>query len=105
MINADISMMPIHVFRSILADPLFEAAGFFRFTEHPTEDRICELSVSASFSHNTPTPSRHGAQGTEIPREIGYSEEEIARLRSGNIVGPIAPGLGRNHGKTREGRS
>ena len=88
--DADIPVMPMHDFASIMQDPHLVATGFFRTTDHPTEGRIREMSIPAGFSRTPPQPSgpapRQGEHGEKILLEIGLTPHEIDALRAGNVL-------------------
>ncbi len=86
--KADVPVMPMHDLESLLGDPHIVATDFFPVVDHPTEGRIRSMRPSARFSE-TPVETRRlaprlGEHSTEILREAGLSEEEIAEMmRSG----------------------
>jgi formyl-CoA transferase len=82
--KADIPVMPMHDLESILEDPHLAATGFFPVVDHPSEGRIRSMKASARWSETPVEPSRLAPRlnehGSEILREAGLSEEEIAAL-------------------------
>jgi crotonobetainyl-CoA:carnitine CoA-transferase CaiB-like acyl-CoA transferase len=82
--KADVPVMPMHDLQSILQDPHLVATDFFPVVEHPTEGRIRNMKVSATWSETSAQPTRLAPRlnqhGAEILREAGYSTEEIAAL-------------------------
>ena len=82
--KADVPVMPMHDLESILQDPHLVATDFFPVVDHPTEGRIRNMKVSATWSE-TPTEStrlapRFNEHGAEILQEAGFSADEIATL-------------------------
>jgi len=94
--EADVPVMPMHDFQSVLEDPHLVATGFFRDVEHPTEGPIRTMAVPPSWSRSK-TELRHlaprlGEHSAEILREAGYGDAEIADLvRKGVTVRSVAP--------------
>jgi crotonobetainyl-CoA:carnitine CoA-transferase CaiB-like acyl-CoA transferase len=88
--DADIPVMPMHDFGSIMKDPHLVAIEFFKMMDHPTEGRIRSLSIPAAFSRTPPQPSGHaprqGEHGEEILLEAGLTPQEIDALRTSNVL-------------------
>jgi formyl-CoA transferase len=82
--KADVPVMPMHDLGSILQDPHMVATGFFPVVEHPTEGKIRNMKVSATWSETPAEPTRLAPRlnehGPEILREAGFSADEIAAL-------------------------
>jgi crotonobetainyl-CoA:carnitine CoA-transferase CaiB-like acyl-CoA transferase len=82
--QADVPVMPMHDLESILQDPHLVATDFFPVVDHPTEGRIRNMKVSATWSETTAEPTRLAPRlnqhGAEILHEAGYSKSEIAAL-------------------------
>src|SRR6202042_1844308 len=80
--KADVPVMPMHDLGSILQDPHMVATGFFPVVENPTEGKIRNMKVSATWSETPAEPTRLAPRlnehGAEILREAGFSAEEIA---------------------------
>jgi formyl-CoA transferase len=74
----------MHDLESILQDPHMVATGFFPVVEHPTEGKIRNMKVSATWSQSPVEPTRLAPRlnehGAEILREAGFSADEIAAL-------------------------
>ncbi|MBL4906229.1 MAG: CoA transferase, partial [Sneathiella sp.] len=64
--------------------PHLEATGFFSFTDHPSEGRLREMPVPATWSKTQPEPTRPaprlGEHSVEILQELGYSAQKIESL-------------------------
>jgi crotonobetainyl-CoA:carnitine CoA-transferase CaiB-like acyl-CoA transferase len=82
--KADIPVMPMHDLESILQDPHLASTGFFPVVDHPSEGRIRSMKASARWSETSVEPSRLAPRlnehGSEILKEAGFSEDEIATL-------------------------
>jgi crotonobetainyl-CoA:carnitine CoA-transferase CaiB-like acyl-CoA transferase len=82
--KADVPVMPMHDLESILRDPHLVATDFFPIVDHPTEGRIRNMKVSATWSETSAEPTRLAPRlnqhGAEILHEAGFSTEEIAAL-------------------------
>ena len=90
--DADIPAMAMHSLESLIADPHLEAAGFFSFVEHPSEGRLRQMAVPATWSASQPEPSRPaprlGEHSVDVLREIGYSDARIAALVESGATSP-----------------
>lgn len=82
--KADVPVMPMHNLESILGDPHLLATDFFPVVDHPSEGKIRNMKVSATWSETsvetTRLAPRLNQNGPEILREAGFSAEEIAAL-------------------------
>jgi formyl-CoA transferase len=60
------------------------ATDFFPVVDHPTEGKIRNMKVAATWSETPAEPVRLAPRlnqhGAEILREVGFSAVEIARL-------------------------
>ena len=89
--RADVPVMPMHDFDSVLEDPHLKAVGFFRDVEHPSEGKLRLMDVPTRWSSTpvefTHLPPRHGEQGREILSEFGFATDEIdTLLREGGMI-------------------
>ena len=90
--------MPMHDLESILQDPHLVATNYFPVVDHPTEGKIRNMKVSATWSDTPAEPARLAPRlnehGEEILRDAGYSADEIAALiRDGvTITAPATRG-------------
>jgi crotonobetainyl-CoA:carnitine CoA-transferase CaiB-like acyl-CoA transferase len=82
--KADVPVMPMHDLESLLHDPHIVATDFFPLVDHPTEGRIRNMKVSATWSDTPVQPMRLAPRlsehSEEILREAGFSKDEIATL-------------------------
>lgn len=89
---ADVPVMPMNDLQGLLSDPHLAATGFFRTVEHPSEGRIRDMRVAATWSATQPAPSRLaprlGEQGAEILREAGFDDTRIRELIERGAVRP-----------------
>jgi formyl-CoA transferase len=91
--------MPMHDLESMLQDPHLAATDFFPVVDHPTEGKIRNMRVAATWSDTPVEPAarlapRLNQHGEEILRGVGYSADEIAALvRDGvTITAPATRG-------------
>jgi len=82
--TADVPVMPMHDLESLLRDPHLVTTDFFPVVDHPTEGRIRNMKVAATWSETSVEPTRLAPRlnenGAEILREAGFSADEIAAL-------------------------
>lgn len=88
--RADVPVMPMHSFESVLEDPHLNATGFFQSVEHPTEGPIRQMSVPARFSRSQVRPERLaprlGADGADVLADAGFDAGEIAELQDAGVL-------------------
>jgi len=87
---ADLPVMPMHDFQSILDDPHLQANGFFQMVDHPSEGRMRTMRVPASWSATPTGEHRHapqkGEHSIEVLKDAGYSADEIKSMLDENAV-------------------
>jgi crotonobetainyl-CoA:carnitine CoA-transferase CaiB-like acyl-CoA transferase len=86
----DIPATPIYTLDELPAHPHLKAVGLFEDAVHPTEGPIRQVRPTARFSatptrvyRQAPTVGQHTS---EILREAGLAEEDIARLKERHAV-------------------
>ena len=82
---------PVLDLQQVLDDPQVKARGLLRYVEHPGAAKPVPLADTAVRLSATPggIRSRAAALGEhtdEVLREIGYSDNQIASLRAGEVV-------------------
>ena len=82
---------PVMDLQQVLDDPQVKARELLKYVEHPGAARPVPLADTAVRLSATPGGIRRraaalGEHTDEVLKEIGYSEEEIARLRVGEVV-------------------
>jgi crotonobetainyl-CoA:carnitine CoA-transferase CaiB-like acyl-CoA transferase len=93
---ADIPMLPMHDFKSVLKDPHLVATGFFAIEEHPSEGTLRTMRMPMRWQHDTPDAPRpaprQGQHTIELLQEAGYPAAEIDQLIAAGVVQtPAAP--------------
>ncbi len=83
----------VHTLDGIIDDPHLKAVDFWQEIEHPTEGKLRMTRFPVTFSGTPAENSRHqprlGEHSSELLREAGYSDEEIADLlKSGATMDP-----------------
>src|ERR1700756_2235563 len=91
--RADIPVMPMHDLESILQDEHLVATDFFPLVDHPSEGKIRNMKVSASWSE-TPVETvrlapRLNEHGEELLRSTGFSTDEIAAMIRDGVTKPL----------------
>lgn len=90
----DIPVGPMNTLDSLMDDPHLAAVGFFETVEHPTEGTIKTMRTPVTWSKSTPQPLRQapnlGEHGSEVLRESGFSDGQIASLVAAGVVGAAA---------------
>ncbi|MBT7836078.1 MAG: CoA transferase [Rhodospirillaceae bacterium] len=92
---ADIPVMPMNTPEDLFDCPHLEAVGMFPEVDHPTEGRTRHLKVPIHFSKTPGGYYRHpehvGQSTDDVLAEVGYSQDDIAALRSAGAMGKGEP--------------
>ncbi|MDH6690262.1 crotonobetainyl-CoA:carnitine CoA-transferase CaiB-like acyl-CoA transferase [Bradyrhizobium japonicum] len=91
--EADIPHAPLHDLDRLIDDPHLAQVGLIQSLEHPTEGTLRVAGPAATWSRTPPSirtcPPRLGEHGSEILREAGLAEAEIAALLAkGALIEP-----------------
>jgi len=82
---ADVPVGPMNTPEDLFDCPHLSAVGMFPEIDHPTEGRVRHMKVPVSFSKTPGGLYRHsealGQSTDEVLAEIGFTEDEVARLR------------------------
>lgn len=84
LLAADIPVTPLHDLDSLMVDEHLTAVGYLPVVNHPSEGQLREIRVPTTWSESQPDVRRHapqlGEHSTEVLREAGLSEDQIAAL-------------------------
>lgn len=88
--DAGIPASPIHSFADVSRHPHTAASGMVMEITHARYGTLKAVAQPIVFDGQRNAPSRppplHGEHTTSILKDLGYSEEAIARLREDNTV-------------------
>lgn len=80
----DIPVAPMNSVQDVVNDPHLTASGFFTREDHPSEGVVRGMRTPTGWSESAPGPQRPaprlGEHSSEVLREAGYSDAEIAEL-------------------------
>ena len=88
--HSDVPAMPYHTLDSLMEDPHLQDVGLFETIEHPTEGNVINMTLPNKLSKGarsdfTPAP-KLGQHSVEILAEIGYSDQDIARMVESKVT-------------------
>lgn len=92
---ADVPMLPMHDFKSVLRDPHLVATGFFAIEAHPSEGEIRTMKMPMRWQHHVPDAARpaprQGEHSVELLHQAGYGTAEINALIAQGVVQTAPP--------------
>ncbi|MDX3924614.1 MAG: CoA transferase [Shinella sp.] len=87
---ADVPVMAMHTFETVLLDPHLVDARFFKTVEHPSEGRTVSMSNPVQMSATPVEITRYapmlGEHTIEVLQELGVSQDRIASLLNQGIA-------------------
>lgn len=87
---ADVPVMAMHTFETVLQDPHLADAGFFRTADHPSEGATITMANPVQMSKTTVEiqrlAPRLGEHSVEVLRDLGLSCEQITDLLERGIA-------------------
>lgn len=90
LIENDIMFGSVNSIEDLIKDPHLRALEMFPVVEHPTEGTIRLIGFPISFSESPcglyHLPPKLGEHSREVLTEVGYSEEELDRLESSQVI-------------------
>ena len=88
--EADVPVMAMHTFQTVLNDPHLADVGFFRAVEHPSEGSTLAMANPVQMSATPVEITRHapnlGEHTVEVLRDLGLAPERIDDLIARGIV-------------------
>ncbi len=88
--EADIPVARMNAVDDLLSDAHLKSSGFFIEEEHPSEGPLYAMRTPTTWSESAPVPTtpapRLGQHSVEVLTELGYTEDEVARLRESGVI-------------------
>ena len=88
--EANVPVGPINDLREVFSDPVVRHLGLIAEVDHPVAGRVRAPGIPVRLSGTPASVRRHppllGEHTDELLREVGYTPEEIAKLRADGAV-------------------
>ncbi len=88
--EANVPVGPINSLEEVFTDPVVRHLGLIAEVDHPTAGRVRAPGIPVRLSGTPASVRRHppelGEHNTEILRELGYDDEEVAALRRDGAI-------------------
>jgi formyl-CoA transferase len=90
LLEAELACSPINTVDQVFHDPQVLARQMVQHVAHPTAGTIGMVGFPFKFSQNQPVidrhPPLHGEHTNEVLSELGFTVDEIVRLREAGVV-------------------
>ena len=84
MVAAEVPVAPIYQLDEALADPQVQHLGMIQTATHPEKGEVSLVGFPVTLSETPLGPITEHSE--EILRELGYSIEDVARMRADKLI-------------------
>jgi crotonobetainyl-CoA:carnitine CoA-transferase CaiB-like acyl-CoA transferase len=88
----DIAFAPLKTLPEALEDPHFKARGMVLKDARGWDHLGVPIKFADEPARPNFDPPAHGQHSSEILRGLGYSEDDIGKLKAGSVIKDAAPG-------------